>query len=499
MEKNNKRIIKNTGFLYFRMLLLLFISFYTSRILLEKLGINDFGIYNVVGGIVAMLSSLRSIFATSTQRFLNIAIGEHNEGQVKKIFGTSLYVNGLICVLFFIVAEILGVCFLKYKLNIPEARIFAANIVFQFSVATSLITIFNISFDAVIIAYEQMRFYSYISIIEAIMKLGILYLLSYASVDRLILYSALLFIVAIANSTGYIIYCTKVIGVKIQRISIDRNLLQKMLTFSGWNFFGNFMYSLVNEGINFLLNIFGGVVLNAARAIAYQVRNAVMMFLSNMQIAVQPQLVQSYGQSDYTRFHQLLFLSSRVLFALFILFAMPTFFYTNEILSLWLTVLPNDASVFIKALLIYMMVRSLHGPIDIFFKAYGELKTYQLIETVMFSLPLIFTYILFKINFPAYTAFVVMGIVELFNLLLILFLARKYNRVIFKGYEQVVLGRGFMLLLISFFVNYFIRMLPISLIFHLICSFILTASIIFIIAFNGKEKRYLYYAIIRKS
>lgn len=421
----NKTIITNTLFLYIRMILLMFISFYSSRVLLQKLGVEDFGIYNVVGGVVASFSSLRGVFASSTQRFFNIALGANDSSKLHKIFNISLFIHIFICAVFLLLAETIGLWFLQNEINIPQERLKAALIVYHFSIATSLITIMNVPFNALIIAYERMKFYSYISLLEGIMKLLILYLLIISNWDKLILYACLLFCISIIISIIYICYCRLKIGHYKIKICRDKSLLKEMSIFSGWNFFGNVAYTLVNEGINFLLNIFGGVILNAARGVAYQVRNAIMQFQSNLLVAIQPQAIQSYASNDTNRFFEIIFVSSKYLYYLFLCLALPTYIWIEDILKFWLGIVPDYSIAFIRCILFYLLIRSFHGPLDIYFKAVGRLKAYQMTELITLSTPILLSYLLLKLNFPYYCAFLSMGLMEVVNWTLILRLIKK--------------------------------------------------------------------------
>lgn len=491
-SSKNRTIAVNAMFLYIRMILLMFISFYTSRVLLQKLGIEDFGIYNIVGGVVAMFASLRGVFASSTQRFFNVALGQNNFVQVNKIFNISLLIHFLICIVFLLFAETIGLWFLCNEISIPDDRFDAALIVFQFSVATSVITIMNVTFDALIIAHEKMKFYSYISLIEGVMKLLVLYLLVVTTYDRLILYSCLLFGISVIVLIIYIAYCHYKLACCRIKFYNDKPLVKEMLIFSGWNFLGNVAYTFVNEGVNFLLNIFGGVILNAARGITYQIRNAIMQFLSNLLTTIQPQAIQSYANNEVDRFFEIIYKSSKYLFCLFVCIALPVFVWLEDILMFWLGIIPDYSLMFIRCILFYLLIRSFHGPIDIYFKAIGKLKIYQTIELITLSLPVLWSYIFLKLQFPAYTAFLSMGIMEFVNLILIIKLIKKDQGDFVSKYLKKVIIPSLRTLLISFLVVYVqYYAIHIHFILEIFFSVILIIGVIFFVGLDFTERLFI--------
>lgn len=492
VHSKNKTIITNTAFLYIRMILLMFISFYSSRVLLQKLGVEDFGIYNVVGGVVAMFSSLRGVFASSTQRFLNIALGRNDIDGVNKIFNTSLLIHIWVCVVFLLLAETVGLWFLHNGINIPRERLHAALIVYQFSIATSLISIVTVTFHALIIACERMKFYSYISIFEGAMKLFILYLLITSVWDKLILYACLLFCISIITLIIYISYCYLKIGNCKITVCKDKFLIKEMSIFSGWNFLGNIAYTVVNEGINILLNIFGGVALNAARGVAYQIRNAIMQFQSNLLVAVQPQAVQSYASGNVSRFLEIIYMSSKYLFYLYFCLALPTYIWTEEILEFWLGKVPDYSVIFIRCILFYLLIRSFHGPLDVYFKAMGKLKSYQVIELITLSMPILLSYLLLKLSFPSYSVFVSMGIMEFINWILIIKLVEKNRKGFMCGYwKKVIQPSLFVACLALLFVEIQNKLIQVYFIFEILLALVLIVCVIFFVGMQASERSFL--------
>ena len=428
-SSSNKRIAKNALFLYVRMVVTMVIAFYTSRVLLQNLGVDDFGTYGLVGGIVSMFASLKSMFTVATQRFMNIEIGRGDSAELNKVFNVSVLVNVIIAIVFVIVVEIGGIWLLENKLQIPPERMYAARWVFQFSVIASTITVFNIPFTANIIAREKMDFFAIVSIFDAIAKLVIVLLLPVLGGDRLIIYGLLMLLVTGLNLSIEAVYC---------RIRFEESRLRKypfetiktkfkeMFAFSGWAFFGNVIFALVNEGMNVLLNIFGSVVANAARTVAYQVSSALSKVVSNVYVAVKPQAVQSYARQDMERYYKLMFTGAKVVGYMYILMAIPLYFTLDQVLEWWLGEVPEYAVAFLSAVFIYQMVRVLHESVGTFFVTIGKLKKYQITEFFALGSALPLAYIGLKFcNMPLYGVFLVMAFSELLNLTAIMILAKK--------------------------------------------------------------------------
>lgn len=430
------------------------IALYTSRVLLQTLGVDDFGIYGLVGGIVTMFASLKTMFTVATQRFLNIEIGRGDDIELNKVFNVSILVNAVIAVVFLVLVEVGGLWLLENKLNIPDERMYAANWVFQFSVIASLVSIINIPFDANIIARERMNVFAAVSIFDAIAKLAIVLILPYLRGDKLIVYGFLMLLVIVLNLVINTIYC---------RLKFDESRLHKysfaeiktkfrtMFAFSGWAFFGNIVFALVNEGINILLNIFGNVVANAARTITYQVRGALNNVVSNVYVAIKPQTIQSYAREDMERFYKLMFTGGKVVGYMYILLVIPLYFTLEEVLTLWLGTVPEYAVLFLKACFIYQYVRVLHESVGNFFVTIGRLREYQLTEFVALGSALPLSYIgLEFFNMPLYGVFLVMAFSEILNLAAIVFLANKIGDFDVKRFFTNVLLPYFIMTAVCF-------------------------------------------------
>ncbi|WP_299576285.1 MATE family efflux transporter [uncultured Sunxiuqinia sp.] len=446
----NKRIAKNTAFLYMRMLIMMGISFYTTRILLKELGINDYGIYNVVGGVVAMFSSLRGLFASATQRFLNYEVGKSEFGGVTKIFSMSINIHIILSATFLFFAEFIGLWYINNKLVIEPERLFAAQVVFHLSVFSAIITIMTVPYDATIIAKEKMNVYAYISILDGFLKLMVVILLGYLRFDKLILYAILILIVSLITRLLSTIYCKKNFPFCKYQFSWNLKLFKQMGSFAGWNFFGNSAYVLANEGGNILLNLFGGTSINAARGIAYQVRSATTQFITNLITAANPRIVQLYAQKKSDEFFKLIFFTSKASFFVSLALILPVLSSTDFLLNIWLKTVPSYTTIFVQLILVFILIRIFHGPLDSLFKATGKIKTYQLIDASILFLNFPISYLLLSHGFKFYVVFIVMIGMELINLFALLILATKTISLDLKSYLLKVLFPSFKVLVVCF-------------------------------------------------
>ena len=313
----NKKIVKNTIFLYIRSIIMMLVSLYTSRIVLQVLGVEDYGIYNLVGSVVAMFSMLSSTLSSASQRFITYALGGNDSENVRKVFSTCVTLHVVLGIIVVFLLEVLGVWFLNNQLNIPQSRLYVAHWVFQFSILTFFINVISVPYNAVIIAHEKMSAFAYISIIDGLLKLVIAVLLIWITLDKLLLYSILHAIVAISIRFIYLTYCKRHF-IETRNISfhVNKHLFKEMFSFSGWNLIGNGSLILRNQGIDIILNLFFGVSVNAAKGISNQVQAAVHQFVGNFTSSINPQLTKSVAQKNYERTRALIIHGPR--FAFFI-------------------------------------------------------------------------------------------------------------------------------------------------------------------------------------
>ena len=395
-QENNKRIAKNTMLLYVRMLLTLLVSLYTSRVLLEALGITDYGIYNIVGGIVVLFSFLSNAMTGSTQRYLNYNVGLNDKEQLSKIFSSCLQAHFIITVFVLILAETVGLWFVCEKLNIPEERLFAAQVVYQFSVLTTCVNIMRVPYNAAVIAYEKMSFFAYISIIESVFKLLIIYLLLLYSTDKLILYAFLLTVVSIVIWFVYRIYCRKQYEICKNLNVNSKSMLKELLSFTSWYLFGGAAVVGAKQGLNILLNIFYGVSVNAAVGVSNQVNGAVYGFVTNFQTAFNPQLVKLYAQGDREELFNLMVRATKFSFFMLFLLSLAIIINCEEILSVWLVNIPDYAVSFTVLTILISYFDTVSAPLWTIIGATGKVRNYQLFVSLILFLSIPLSYLFLR-------------------------------------------------------------------------------------------------------
>lgn len=397
-SENTRRIAKNTGFLYIRMLLTMGVAFYTSRVVLNALGVEDYGIYNVVGGVVAMFSFLTGMFTSATQRFLNYEMGLGNRKRLSEIFSMSITLNAMIAVLIVLVSEIVGLWFINHKLVIPDDRLTAAHWVFQFSLLAMAVTIISTPYNAVIIAHERMSAFAYIAVAECLLKLGVAVVIVFCGGDKLIIYGALLLAVAFIVRAIYSLYCRKNFEECHYKFYWDKVLFREMGAFAGWNMYGNFAFVMTTQGVNMLLNMFFGPAVNASRAIAVQIQSAIMGFATNFTMAINPQIVQNYAQERRENMYRYVFWGAKFSFFLLLILIVPVLLETEFLLKIWLKQIPDYSIVFVRLILIQTLLWILHVPLHSAIHASGKMKRYQLITGTFSLLSIPFVYMILRLG-----------------------------------------------------------------------------------------------------
>ena len=396
---NNKRIAKNTLFLYFRTFLVMLVSLYTSRVVLNILGEDDYGIYNLVGGIVVLFSFMNTAMAAATQRYLNFYLGRDEIDEVRRVFSMSIIVHLILVVVVLILGETLGLWFVQTQLNIPSGRTSAAFWVYQFSLIACCVGIIRIPYNAAIIAYEKMDFYAYLSIIEVLLKLGIVYLLLITSVDGLIAYSFLILLVGLLVFLMYKFYCNRHFDTTKVKWFWDKGLFSKLLSFSGWSLFGSIANVSATQGLSIFINLFNGLAANAALGLSHQIQSALCSFISSFQTAFSPQIVKSYAANDNTSFINLIFRSSRISYCLVFLFAIPLMVCITPILHIWLVEVPEYTASFSVVCIIYCMFDALSGPLWVAVQATGNIRRYQITISLLILLNLPLAYLVLEKGF----------------------------------------------------------------------------------------------------
>lgn len=409
--ENNKRIAKNTGMLYVRMLLIMIVSLYTSRVVLKALGVEDFGIYNAVGGFISMFAIISSSLTTAISRYLTFEMGktkeittDGNAGRLQVIFSTSVIIQLLIGVIIIVLCETVGLWFLNTEMSIPSNRLFAANVVYQCSVVTFFVNLVSVPYNALIVAHERMSVFAYIGIFQAFGLLTIAFLIKMVDSDALINYAVLIALLAIIIRIIYGVYCGKSFPESKFKWVFDKRLLKEIFGFAGWNFIGASSGVLRTQGVNVLINIFCGPAVNAARGLAVQVNTAVSQFVGNFTTALNPQITKSYAANDHRYSFSLVFQGTRFSLYLMIFLSLPIIFETPTILHVWLHDVPVHTVMFVRLVLVYAMIEGLSGTMTTLMLATGRIRNYQLIVGGLQLLHFPIAYVVLKLGFePEWT------------------------------------------------------------------------------------------------
>lgn len=447
--RNSKRIVKNTMFLYFRHIFIMFISFFSARIVLDKLGVVDFGIQNVVGGMAGMFAFFRSSLSNATQRFLSIALGKNSEEELSKTFRQHQSIYIVITLAVLALLESVGLYFFYNKLVIPIDRLDAAFWVFQLTIASLCITLLSVVYDAVLIAHENMKIYSYVSVFEALAKLAIAFGIAFSPVDRLISYAFLLFCVALSIRLFYTFYCKRLYKECSFTFLWEKQEIKKTFAFISWNFIGTAVWAVNNNGVDILLNLFFGPIVNAAKGVASQVSFAITNFSNGFIVSVQPQLIKSYAAKDFDYLYMLFFKSSKYSFILLWFLCFPFFFVIDDVLAIWLKQVPDYAGSFVFLILLYSLVNSLNQPIWTLAQAVGKLRGYICIGSAVFLMAFPISYILLRQGFSPNAVFETNVIVRVFYLLTVFVIVRKYIPVSICRYSKETLLPIFLVCIVS--------------------------------------------------
>lgn len=476
------------------MLLSMAVSLYTSRVVLKTLGIEDFGIYNVVGGIVTMLAFFNSSMATSTQRFLNYEMGKGNScSNLQTVFSNAINAHYLIGVVTVFLLETIGLWFVYNKLNIPQEQFDAAIWVYHFSVLSLFVSIITTPYNAAIIANEKMGIYAYYSVFEVILKLVIVYVLMLFPYNKLTLYGFLQLGVSVIMCFLYFRYCRKNFNECRYKWIWGKVQIKALFSFSGWMLFGCISDMLSKQGVNILINMFFGPVFNAARAIAVQVQHAVNNFVANFMTAVRPQIIKSYSAKEFDFMYRLVFSASKLSFYLLFVLTMPILLYAEYILDLWLDIVPEYCVLFTRLVLIELLISSAYVPIAQINQASGKIRNYQVAISIIFLMTFVLTYVLFKLGLPVYSTFVVSIILSIVGLIVRVLILKKENDFPAKVYMLKIMLPLFPIALMAFVLPYLLRhYMPVNFFCIIINSLLgLLCSCLVVWCFGlDKEERY---------
>ena len=491
---DNKRIAKNTLFLYIRMIILMAISLYTSRVVLATLGVDDYGLYYTVGGIVSILAFLNTSMAGSTQRFLNVEMGRNDDEKLNLVFNTSRVIHLCIAVIVFLLAETIGVWFLNNYMTIAPDRMGAANWVFQFSIVSFLITIISVPYNAAIISHEKMSAFAYISVVDAVLRLLIVFLLDLTSYDKLIVYSILMAATSAIIRLIYSWYCIKHFAeCRMFSLRYDKEYLKKMASFSGWTVVGALGSISHTQGVAIVINMFFSVAVNAAQGIANQVINVVNHFVSNFMTALNPQIVKSYASGDLDSMHTLMMRGSRMGFFLITFFSIPLIIETPVLLAMWLKEVPEYTVIFVRIIIVTSVINSFASPLSAARGATGDIKNYQIVLTALGLLHIPLAWICFEIGYPPYSAMIVyLILIIIMQACRIFMTCRSINLKIAEFYSNVVL-RCVIVFVTALFIPYLLHLfLPsgiLSSIFVILVSVPITAFFIYIAGITTIERK----------
>lgn len=440
MENNKtKRIAKNTVVLYFRMIFLMLISLYTSRVILKTLGVDDYGIYNVVGGFVAMFAVVCNALSGACGRFLNYEMGAGNHKKLNMVFSSSVTIHIVLSLIIILLAESVGLWFLNYKMVIPTDRLFAANWCFQLSLITFCSTLISVPYKSAIIAHEKMSVFAYISIYEGVGKLVIALLIGVSPIDNLICYAVLLCILQTTVQFFNMIYCRRRFVECKYNLVFDRKMLNSILGYSVWNFFGHASGIIRNQGGNVLINLFFGTAANAARGIANQVLNALTGLVSSFTTAITPQISQSYASGDIEYMKKLVYAEAKFSYFLMLFVSLPVLYSTDFLLGIWLQETPDYAIQFTQLMIIFSLIESLNNPIQHAQSATGNIKVFQFVVgmTQMTIIPI--SYIWLKNGGSVYTVFYVSIVWGILSIYIRLFLLKRVLEFDILDYSKKVL------------------------------------------------------------
>ena len=503
MDFDNKRIAKNTLFLYARMFFVLIVSLYTSRIVLRALGVEDYGINNVVAGFVSLFTFLNASLSSSMQRFYNVETVTNGTEGFKKVYITGLIIHVLFAGLVFLLLETVGLWYVNQMMVIPAERMAAANVLYQTSIVALLFVILQIPYAGAVMASERLDFYALVSVIDTTLKLGMVFSLQFVSYDKLVLFGVLSLVVNIVDFFLFYGYCRlKFAGMRF-KFQYDATLFRSIMGLSGWNILGTFSFMLKWQGVSMLLNLFFGPLVNAARGIASQVNNAVSGFSPNVTIAFRPQIMNSYAVADYLRVKKLMFIESKICFMLIATLITPLVLDIDYILSLWLGgVVPEKANLFTVLVLLDLLVCTLNTPCTQIALAAGELKRYQIAS--MFVTVSVFpvSFILLKCGFEASSVFIATIIVSLLNQLVCLVVVNKIFPYGLSDYIKNVLLPCFLfalfipifpLLIYSIMEMSFLRLLLI-----VACDLLVGMTLCYFLGLDAQQRKSVRAFVIRK-
>lgn len=502
IAERDRRIAKNTMALYARMFFSLLVSLYTSRVVLQALGFNDYGLYNVVGGFVSMLGFLNGLLTLGTMRFLTFQIGRNDQKRLEDVFAVSFTIHVLLAILVLILGETVGLWFVENKLNIVPGRLPVAVFVYHLSLLAAIIGIMQTPFNASLIAHEKMGIYAYIGIFDVIMKLVIVLLLLIVNVDKLKMYAIFYFLVSLATTAFYFFYCHHSFKECRLSLRLEGKLCGEMFGYMGWNSLGAVSCTLNGQGITVLLNVFFGTVVNAARGLAYSVSNIVYQFVYNFQTAMKPQIIKDYASGDLSDMHKLIINSAKYSSYLMYVIGLPLFIEIDTVLHLWLVHVPPYTSIFARFTLIQLMIQAIDIPIGTGIHAVGKMKLPNLATTIIYIMILPMSYFAIKLGSSPTIVYLIILVVYPLVLLCDILILRYYTHFPIKLFiwEACLKTTFFVILsaIVPVAVSYFMEAGMLRLLCVAMISFVISSSLIYYKGIDCSTRRLVKNYVIRK-
>lgn len=494
-SENTKRIAKNAIFLYLRMFFSMAVTLFTSRIVLQTLGVMDYGILNVVGGVIVMFSFLNESMSGCTNRFLSFELGRKDYVRLQEVFSSALTIHILIALVIFVLGETVGLWFLREKLVIPSDRMFAANIIYQITIISSMIGVTQVPYNAMIMANERMNVYAYIEIANVCLRLVIVYMLYVSPFDKMVSYGVLTFIVSILIMMIYRIYCIRKLRSCKFRLSLDKDVVKPMLSFSGWDLYGNASVMARTQGVNMLLNMFFTSVMNAASAVATNVQGAVMSFAGNVLAAFKPQIVKTYAAGDHLATAELIRRASVYTTYLLLIFTLPLLLETDYVLKLWLKTPPEYAAILCRYVLLFNVIANLSSVLISGVHATGHIIRSSFINGTCYLMVIPFSYVAFRMGMKAEVAYAFNVFAVCIGMTQNLFVLNKYVPELKKlPYFLRIILRYFLVGVLTYFLAEFVRD-NVDPSFKRLCLTVLATTVLltvmtFFFAFNKQERHF---------
>lgn len=478
------------------MLFMMFIGLYTSRVILDKLGAVDFGIYNVVGGFVTMFTVISGAMTTATQRFLSFEIGKGTDGNVKSIFSTMLMIHIGLALVILLLGETVGVWFINAHMNFPAGRYDAANWVFQFSLLVFILNVINVPYNGALIAYEKMSAFAYFSIIDALFKLAVCYVIVITPYDRLIVYAILMAFIQIVLLLAYFLYCRSHFSECRFTGRFDRQYGREVTSFVGWNLIGSLAGIAKEQGVNVVLNIFFGPTVNAARGVAYQVLSKLNGFVTNFQMAMNPQIIKNYAAGEREAMYRLVFRGAKLSYFLLLTLSLPVIIEAPLVLGVWLKDVPDYTVIFLRLAIITALLNTLSNPLIVSMHASGIVRDYQIVVggLSLITLPIVYVGFLYFHLEPYYAMVIAFAVEFLCHIARLYMLVRSIRFPMWRFLKEVTI-RVYVVTLLAFVLPIFAyKGIDITTVrFFIVCflSVLSTVALGYYIGFNKEERKKL--------